>query len=115
MNVHYDNEYTVLVYNGWLDSGWTDLGHKIQLLSMVRPCSVKGLSNGKESPGSVQSLSNRCGNPVQVNGLWTKIGQGNPALVHRMSNLVTCVLTNADVRHGLDKFWTRQTLDKTRT
>ena len=48
----------VLVNNGWLDSGWTDPGHKIQLLSKVCLHSVQGLSNGQESTGSVQSLSN---------------------------------------------------------
>ena len=50
-----------------------------------------------------------------MHGLWTKIGEENPALVHRMSNGATKVLANADVRHLLDIFWTRQTMDKTCT
>ena len=108
-------EKPVLLNNGWLDRGWTDPGHKIQLLSKVCPYSVKSPSNGQKSTGSVQSLSNWCGDPVQVHGLWTKIGQENPALVHRLSNRATNVLANADVRHLLDIFWTRQTMDKTCT
>ena len=49
---------SVLVNNGWLDSGWTDLGHKIQPLSNICLYSVQGLSNGENCTGSVQSLSN---------------------------------------------------------
>ena len=92
-----------------------DLGPKIQLLSNVCLHSVQGLSNGQESSGSVHSLSNRCGDPVQVNGIWTNIGQENPALVHRMSNGAIYVLEKTDVGQFLDIFWTRQTQDKTCT
>ena len=51
-------QFMVLLNNGWLDSGWTDLGHKIQPLSNICLYSVQGLSNGENCTGSVQSLSN---------------------------------------------------------
>ena len=131
---------TVLLNNGWLDSGWTDPGHKIQPLSNVCPYSVQSLSNGGKSTGSVQSLSNWCRDPVQINHLWTKIGQENPALVHRLSNGASYIfanpfwhylgLTHSGQKHDLmplrlgsclpltvlgqclDRYCTRQTLDK---
>ena len=50
-----------------------------------------------------------------MNGLWTKIGQENTALVHRLSNGATYELENPVVGHLLDILCNRQALDKTWT